>query len=339
MLIGNNFNALLETRKIIHNTLDPLVTKGCSGILIDFPNHSNVGDSAIWLGEICYFKKRKCTIKYVCDYRNYKKLTIKRIIKNTDVIFIHGGGNFGDLYPQHQELRQILSIDFPNNRIIQLPQSINFTDFSGSNSSFEVLSRHKDFHLLVRDIKSYEIAKKHNMNLVYLCPDMALMLDINPLKIKTKSTDIVVLSRTDKEKVSAFKPDAPLKNKYQIIDWLGENSPKYEWLYDWAHKRLNWNSKVPLFILTHLAIFAANAMAKERLDRGLNILGQGHVVITDRLHALLLSWLGQAPVYFVDNNYGKLSNFTNTWLHNISNIEQCDDFEEAIDLAIRKINI
>ena len=41
-------------------------------------------------------------------------------------ILLSGGGNFGDLYESHQEIREDVIANFPANRIIQLPQSISF---------------------------------------------------------------------------------------------------------------------------------------------------------------------------------------------------------------------
>ena len=40
----------------INSVLGPLIPAGSSVVLFDFPNYSNVGDSAIWLGEEIYIK-------------------------------------------------------------------------------------------------------------------------------------------------------------------------------------------------------------------------------------------------------------------------------------------
>ncbi len=326
-------NAIINKIKMhLRQTLDALIPAKSICALIDFPQYSNVGDSAIWLGEIAYLKQRQCQIRYVCDCTNYNPKALASII-GTGIILLQGGGNFGDLYPRHQKLRECVLNDFPNNRIIQLPQSIFFSDLENLALTQKFLSAHQDFHFVVRDKPSFSFAQKHFINPLYLCPDMAMMLDLKPLKNRSKSTDVVILSRSDNEKATSFDLSESLPFKYHVTDWLDEPIPKLQILYDWTHLRLGWGSKVPRILLNQLNLYAANAMAKERLDRGLNILGEGNFVITDRLHALILSWLGKTPVSFVDNNYGKLSNYIDAWLSDSDGQQQCDSLKEALELT------
>ena len=65
--------ALRNLRAAIHQVLDPLIPIGSDCVLIDFPHHANVGDSAIWLGEIAYLQSRRCNLKYTCDSQNYNE--------------------------------------------------------------------------------------------------------------------------------------------------------------------------------------------------------------------------------------------------------------------------
>ena len=46
--------------------------------LIDFPAHPNVGDSAIWLGERAYLRRRGADVAYTCDIKNYSKSRLAR---------------------------------------------------------------------------------------------------------------------------------------------------------------------------------------------------------------------------------------------------------------------
>ena len=41
----------------IHTKLAPLMPENGTLALLDYPDHPNVGDSAIWLGEITYLKQ------------------------------------------------------------------------------------------------------------------------------------------------------------------------------------------------------------------------------------------------------------------------------------------
>lgn len=325
--------SLAALRASIQQTLDSLIPEGTRCALVDFPHHGNVGDSAIWLGEIAYLNSRKCKIKYICDWNNYNQAVLKSAV-GTNLILLHGGGNFGDLYPTHQKLKEKVISNFPDNRIVQLPQSIHFADEASLARSQACLSLHKDFHFVVRDTTSLKLAQQYYDNPTYLCPDMALMLDLKPLNSQLKTSDVVILSRTDEEKVAHLTTEADAQLNSVVTDWLDEPEPKHQWLYDWAHRRLGWGrSKIPPFILNKLALVAANAMARQRLARGLDLLGQGNVVVTDRLHALILSWLGGTPVFFVDNNYNKLSNFINTWLKDSPGLTRYTSFEDALEQA------
>lgn len=322
-----------ELRWQMSQVLDGLVPLNCSCVLIDFPHHGNVGDSAIWLGEIVNLKSRKCNIKYICDWNNCDQAALKAAV-GTDLILLQGGGNFGDLYPAHQKLKEKIISNFPDNRIVQLPQSIHFSSEANLVKSQVILSRHKDFHFLVRDTKSLELAQQYFGKPTYLCPDMALMLDLPSLKSHPKTCDVVILSRTDEEKAAHLKAGAAAQLSSVVMDWLDETEPKNQWLYDWSHRRLGWgSSKIPPPILNKLALMAANGMAKQRLARGLALLGQGNVVVTDRLHAIILSWLGGTLVFYVDNSYNKLSNFVNTWLKDSPGLVRCASFEDALEQA------
>ena len=44
------------------------------------------------------------------------------------------------------------------------------------------------------------------------------------------------------------------------------------------------------------------------------MLSAGRVVLTDRLHAVILSCLLGRPMVALDNNYGKIGSFVDTWL-------------------------
>ncbi len=328
-MAGNRLNSIAPLRQEIRNVLDALIPSGSDCALIDFPNHSNVGDSAIWLGEVAYLKQRKCRIRYSCDAYNYNPQALCSAVAAGATLLMHGGGNFGDLYPLHQKLRERVVRDFPGNRIILLPQSIHFSAVEGLERSKAVYGAHQDLHILIRDTVSLEFARRHYSNPIYLCPDMALMVDFPPLTLKDKIAKLVILSRTDQEKLPDIA-SGRISPETRIVDWLDEPEPRLDWLYRWAHRRLSWNSRIPRFILNRVALFAANSMAWQRLDRGLDILGEADNVITDRLHALILSWLGGSPVLYVDNSYGKLSNFVRTWFQDMEGIAQCTDFPEAV---------
>ena len=101
--------------QILAETLQSVVPAGEPCALLGFPDHPNVGDSAIWLGERALLSRLKVPIIYTCNTRSYSEGRLRsRIRKGT--ILIHGGGNLGDLWPDHEKLREEVIRAFPHNR-------------------------------------------------------------------------------------------------------------------------------------------------------------------------------------------------------------------------------
>jgi len=318
--------------ELISGSLDRFLSPYDSIILLDFPNHSNVGDSAIWLGEMDFFRSKGKKISYVSSIETYNKEFIN-VYFSRSPIFIHGGGNFGDLWPQHQDFREKLLKDFPDTLIIQLPQSIYFESHHNLNKAINVINKHPNFILLVRDWESFNFAKTYFKCKVLLCPDMAFAMNykrIMPI-LNSKNRNkkrIVYLSRTDKE--ARQKKTLKSTDDIFITDWLHENISKWQLIYKILVRIEKLGSLSTMKLVQRLKIRVADLVAHERLVRGLNILNSGEYVITDRLHAMILALLLNKPVCAFDNSYGKISNFVNTWLKEVKNLSLFKTEEEAI---------
>jgi pyruvyl transferase EpsO len=73
-----------------------------------------------------------------------------------------------------------------------------------------------------------------------------------------------------------------------------------------------------------------NATAQARLKRGIRLLSQGKVVLTDRLHAHILCLLLNKRHVVLDNDYGKISTFHKAWTHHCPIAVFASDFDDAI---------
>jgi exopolysaccharide biosynthesis predicted pyruvyltransferase EpsI len=185
----------------IHECLKHYVGPDEPVAILDFPDIRNCGDSAIWLGQMAYLAER-CGKRpaYVSRIKDFSAGALERIMP-TGTIFIHGGGNFGDIWEPHQDFRERVLERFPDRKIVQFPQSIHYKSQERLEQSARVIERHRDFHLLVRDQESKDFAEKHFQCSVRLCPDMAF--GIGALKAAAPEFPVLAMLRTDVEKARA----------------------------------------------------------------------------------------------------------------------------------------
>jgi pyruvyl transferase EpsO len=69
------------------------------------------------------------------------------------------------------------------------------------------------------------------------------------------------------------------------------------------------------------------------VERGCRLLSSGRVVITDRLHAHLLCLLMGIPHGVLDNSYGKLTRFLDTWTGEAATVHRFTSADEALEWA------
>jgi exopolysaccharide biosynthesis predicted pyruvyltransferase EpsI len=295
--------------------------------LVDFPEHANVGDSAIWVGTTAYFSTHRAREpRYVASIDSYSEGALRAAVPEGP-IFVHGGGNFGDLWPRHQEFREHLLDRFPDREIIQLPQSIHYDDPAGAEATARAIGRHGKFRLFVRDQPSYDFAAARFDCQISLCPDMALF--IGALEREAPAVDVFYLLRTDKER--SIREDAGRAGyTFQVADWLVERRLSVE-----APRLLGVLRGMRRGGWDRLALRAASyeAAARARVLRGCRLLSCGRVVITDRLHAHLLSLLLGIPHAVLDNSYGKLGRFLDAWTGGAAGVHYATSTDDAEDWA------
>ncbi|QTD55292.1 polysaccharide pyruvyl transferase family protein [Parasphingorhabdus cellanae] len=309
-------------RDVITERLQPLLNDQPFALL-DFPDHSNVGDSAIWLGETQFFGDHAKPPAYVSKLKTHDSLQMEQAIGD-GTIFLHGGGNFGTIWKSHQDFRLELLSRFPGQRIVQLPQSIYFDNYEAVDETARAIEKHGSFTLLVRDQRSLEFSRCHFQCEAVLCPDMALYME--PLERQTPVHDFYYLMRTDFERSVRGKANHP-GHAFESGDWLTEDklqmrmSSATSKLMDFGHSP---NAARAL---------KYDRLANTRLKRGVALLSSGRVVVTDRLHGHIMSTLLGIPHVALDNSYGKLQNFIQAWTSDIGFLRTADTLEEAQSLA------
>ncbi len=321
---------LIESlRATIHATLGPLVADTQRVALLDLPTHSNVGDTAICLGTLAYLHEQGKTVCYSCDHSTYSRATLAARLGD-GVILLSGGGNFGDIWKHPQRLREQVVRDFPRAKIIQLPQSIMFSDEREVERARTIFDAHPSLTLLLRDKRSLRFASEYFRAPSLLCPDMALLLG-NIARPAPATKPVVWLARTDRER----GPGAPPAG-VATVDWLDEPASLELRVERFLRGMVVEHPRAERMLRSALSRSWRRAAAV-RLRRGCALLGAGRVVITDRLHAHVLSLLLGIPNVILDNSYGKLHDFYQTWTSGCELVRWADDPEHALALTTERV--
>lgn len=323
----------------IDAVLGALLAPGQRVALINFPNHANAGDSALWIGELAALRRAGARVMYQASWASYRRDELARVLREGDVILLHGGGNFGDLYLHNQAVTRLNILrDFPHVRTLQLPQSIWFQEERNREELRRACEEHRDFTLLVRDQQSLDLARAHFQVPTQLCPDMAFAL--GPLaRAQKPQRDILWLARTDVES-SGYRPPASDPN-LQTVDWLTDLADEEAWnwrgrLAKSINQRLHETARHgrPATWGRHRLLTATFApLARAWVQRGCLILARGRVVVTDRLHGHLLALMQDIPHVVLDNSYGKLRTMYETWTHPSMTAHWAENAEQALKLA------
>ncbi len=309
---------------------------GLPTALLDFPDHSNVGDSAIWAGEMVGLREVNCDLRYVCDLDSFSEAVLRRRMPYGQIL-LHGGGNFGTVWPRYQAFREAVVQRFTDYRVVQLPQSLHFDDDAVLARARRRLIAHPDFLLMVRDRRSEALARDQLNVPALLCPDSALLLQ-GSLHRATPSVDVLVLARTDKEAQSGGLHAFTLPGHSVVgVDWLDEDVTALIRMTSWT-KRLGKSWLGSFGRVQQAERIAFRQLANARVARGVEMLSRGRVVVTDRLHAHIICMMLGIPHIVLDNNYGKLGEFIDCWHHGDPLVRRVATAEAAQREALTLLN-
>ena len=308
--------------------------------LVNFPNHGNPGDPAIWLGTRAALRRIGVRVGYQCAWDTFSADALRSAVPDGPVL-LNGGGNFGDLYQGQQGLREHLLSTLHGRRLIQLPQSIHFRSQENLDRVRGLVTAHGDVTLMVREHRSQELAKKEFDADVRLAPDMAFGLGELP-RLGIPRHDVLWLHRVPGDPEHVDHGGLPDGVTGSVVEWIHEQPDEPEWRLD--HR-----------IAKHANEFLrSRAQADDRwarhawrplgatfeplghgwVRRGLHVLGSGRVVVTDKLHGHVLALLAGVPHVVLDNGYGKVSGVHQSWTHPSTLANWADTGDEARKLAL-----
>lgn len=300
--------AVRHQAEVFAAVVGPHVERGQPYALLDFPSHSNIGDSAIYAGQLAFLdahvgRRASCVCTCTADLE-----WLDGTLPADGPILLHGGGNFGDLWPHHQKFRHAMLQRYRGRKIVQLAQSIHYGDSAGLDLTARLIESHGNFTLLVRDQPSYDLARaRFNCN-VQLCPDAAMVL----LKLdpgRAPEMDTLVMLRKDHEAVHDDIRSWLEEAGYPIEDWNDTPVWTLPIRVGWKAARTFPNSRISM--MYREAMYRHQAM--RRVMTGVRQLARAKRIVADRLHVHLLSLLLRQPHLVLDNSYGKISRYIDTW--------------------------
>jgi len=305
-----------ELKAIIKERLSPFVSDNCC--LLSLPYyHENIGDFLIWEGVELFLKE----LGINCVYRaSALKYDPKRIPKNTTIL-INGGGSFGDIWENAiSNWRQIVR-NFPDNKIIILPQTVFYSDNSKLIADANLFGLHSNLVICARDNRSFDTLRKNfHSNTILLVPDMAFyMANSSFLKSKIKPSDrTLFLKRKDKELNQNIDFSFLPKEQIDILDWV---TYERRTVFISALRKMWHVSKKKPFVFKIIDMYAHFFYRQYMVKTGVKFINNYNNIFATRLHAAILCCLLQKQFTLFDNSYGKNKCFFETWLTDLDNAQ------------------
>jgi pyruvyl transferase EpsO len=287
------------------------IPPGSDVLIVDVPVNRNVGDLFILAATHALLQRLQCRIVYAAGVRDYRTARARRAATPNAIIVGLGGGNFGDLYPRYQGLRERVVADFPDRRVVVLPQTMHFRDPRALDRTVSLLGRHHNLYIAARDPGSADIAR-------HITPNVRLLPDI------VDATSAALASKAN-ERARRLELSSHLRDEQVLYllrrDREGGGAPPMNGI-DWPdlfprfHRRLALmalllpTAPLPLARRLH---GAWTRYASTLLSDGCRLFEQANRVVTDRLHGAILARLAGRPVTLHDNSYGKLAAYYRAW--------------------------
>ncbi len=288
-------------------------------ILFNSPEYGNLGDHAIAYAEKEYFKSlfpNRDFIEISAKQYISDNLNIKNYIKKEDVLLLTGGGYLGSVWPWLEDLSLNIIENYPDNKIIILPQTVYFdnTPFGESEKQLfcNVVKKHRNIALCARDNKTYNILKSIIPEVkIIKTSDMVVGLNLKKYANNTECNNVLVCLREDKE------------SDINISDYIREI------------KRIRGDNIKKITTVVDKDILL-NDREKE-LEKIWSEISNADVMITDRLHASIFACLLNVACICIDNKTGKVEDFALSQQEN-SKIRICNDVSELTDLLRWALN-
>lgn len=253
---------------------------------LDAPSYGNIGDQAIafamekFVGEtLPEFQQIEITEDKLPSSIKW----LKRHINSNDLICLTGGGNMGVMYQRYEAARRLVIKNFPINPIIIFPQTIDYGTSTYGQRELRrarlIYGNAKNITLCARDKRSFNLMQgAFPETKILYCPDIVLYLDYK--NVVERSDTVGICLRSDKERVLDQSEENIIKNSFPnhcMISTTTEND-----------------------------VYITSYNRQQCVEQKLKEFGSMRLVVTDRLHGTIFSYITNTPVIALPNNNGKV---------------------------------
>lgn len=291
-------------------------------------DYGNIGDLAITAAQKGFLERAAPghrVIRVPISATREVISSLRRQVGSDDLITTIGGGNMGSLYPDIEELRQLVIRSFPSNRIVCFPQTL---DWDGSEQSqraldriVRVYSRHPDLHVHAREAVSYDKLRKLFSDRptvkVGFAPD--IVLGATAAELGAGSVDVprgvLLCLRDDRERSLGDAHREALKCALTAVGLDAEVTDTHA-----GGSRLSFEC------------------CSELLADKLTQFQGAQLVVTDRLHGMILAALAGTPCLVLPNSNHKIRQTWMDWLRDVPQVRFVELGELAgIETVVREL--
>ena len=280
-------------------------------ILINTPTYFNLGDQAITMASIDYFKKffSEYQITEVTNRQLFPEIRGAWLekVRKSDVIAVNGGGNMGDVWRADCEntLETIRLLN--NNRVIILPHTFYYNDKNLEADEMKELMSMDNVLVFQRGG-----AKKQRLTECkedeFFCPDMCLYYPVQR-RVRFRLNKCIVCLRSDKESLLNDSVKKHIEQK------LLENNVYPIYLDNAEHRRIE------------------RAMRSNAVLCRLYRFAHTKLVVTDRLHGMLFAYLSNTPCIAIGSMTGKTAGIYD-WIKKSKRIAYITDVKNEFNSSL-----
>lgn len=285
---------MFKQNYFLQKRFESFIMEGKRILLLLTPEYGNIGDCLISLAEHSFLRERFADYQIDEVTMNMLNLwsgpVLKRYRKNYENIVISGGGFLGTLWPEFEKISEVTIKALKDKNIIIFPQTIFYE--KESKSLYKVLMLYnscKRLSIYIRD-KSYFWLKEKTKGFenvhVFNAPDIAMYLNYSD--ISKERSGILLCLRKDKERA--------IDNSIQV--YIDDLSRHYE-------------------CKTSDTVLHGDIKLENREEACLEKIEEfksSSLVITDRLHGMLLCLITGTPCIALDNVSNKVRGVYELWL-------------------------